>query len=253
MNDDCSLNPSEAVATDVSMSHGTPHRGGAPIPAYLRETYWWAYLHPRGVRVFERDWLVNLILWGTIHRLTRAVLDEIGTAPGLSVLQMACVYGRFSERLAGQLAASGGRLEMLDIAPIQLANARRKLKGRRNVRYHRMDASRLSLPSESYDATVLFFLLHEQPDAVRRRTLEQAIRVTRPGGKVIVVDYHGPSRFNPMRYLMHPVLNWLEPYALDLWRHPLKAFLPRGSEPSDTATRLYFGSLYQKTVLRIPG
>ena len=23
------------------------------VPAYLRETYWWAYLHPRAVKIFE--------------------------------------------------------------------------------------------------------------------------------------------------------------------------------------------------------
>jgi len=31
------------------------------IPAYLQETYWWAYVHPKAVRFFERQWLVNLI------------------------------------------------------------------------------------------------------------------------------------------------------------------------------------------------
>jgi len=34
------------------------------VPAYLNETYWWAYVHPNAVRLFERQWLVNLILWG---------------------------------------------------------------------------------------------------------------------------------------------------------------------------------------------
>ena len=33
-----------------------------PIPDYLEKVYWWAYLHPKAVHVFERDWLVNLIL-----------------------------------------------------------------------------------------------------------------------------------------------------------------------------------------------
>ncbi|MBF0613390.1 MAG: hypothetical protein HQL55_19930, partial [Magnetococcales bacterium] len=29
-----------------------------PLPNYLEETYWWAYIHPKGVRFFERQWLV---------------------------------------------------------------------------------------------------------------------------------------------------------------------------------------------------
>ena len=32
---------------------------------YLQESYWWAYMHPKRMRVFDRQWLVNLILWGS--------------------------------------------------------------------------------------------------------------------------------------------------------------------------------------------
>ena len=39
------------------------------VPAYLEQTYWWAYVHPRAVRWFEREWLVNLILFGNYGRL----------------------------------------------------------------------------------------------------------------------------------------------------------------------------------------
>ena len=42
------------------------------IPAYLEQTYWWAYVHPWAVRVFEREWLVNMILWGNYARLRDA-------------------------------------------------------------------------------------------------------------------------------------------------------------------------------------
>jgi hypothetical protein len=38
------------------------------VPQYLQAHYWWAYVHPRAVHVFERQWLVNLILWGNYKR-----------------------------------------------------------------------------------------------------------------------------------------------------------------------------------------
>ena len=47
-----------------------------PMPLYLEQTYWWAYVHPNAVRVFERQWLVNLILWGNYSRLRDAALRE---------------------------------------------------------------------------------------------------------------------------------------------------------------------------------
>jgi hypothetical protein len=53
------------------------------VPYYLNAHYWWAYIHPRAVQLFERQWLVNLILWGNYARLRDAVLDEMGDSlPG---------------------------------------------------------------------------------------------------------------------------------------------------------------------------
>ena len=41
----------------------------AAVPAYLSDTYWWAYIHPSAVNIFERQWLVNAILWGNFAKL----------------------------------------------------------------------------------------------------------------------------------------------------------------------------------------
>ncbi len=47
-------------------------------PHYLTAHYWWAYVHPRAVWLFERQWLVNLILWGNYARLRNAAMAELG-------------------------------------------------------------------------------------------------------------------------------------------------------------------------------
>jgi ubiquinone/menaquinone biosynthesis C-methylase UbiE len=222
-----------------------------PIPDYLQETYWLAYLHPKALHFFEREWMVNLILWGNMRRLTQAVLSDMRLRPNSRVLQVACVYGEFSSLLAEHLADSGSRLDLLDVAPIQLKNAREKLSAHKNVQFHHQDSSAMSLPAASFDQTVVFFLLHEQPEDVRRKTIAEAIRVTRPGGKVIFVDYHGPRRSNPFRYVMKFVLKWLEPFAMDLWRQELPAFMPDSVRPEQLQTEFYFGGLYQKVVLTV--
>jgi ubiquinone/menaquinone biosynthesis C-methylase UbiE len=222
-----------------------------PIPDYLQDTYWWAYLHPKALRFFEREWVVNLILWGNMRRLTQAVLQEMTVQPSSRVLQVACVYGEFSNLLAGHLGKTDSHLDLVDVAPIQLKNARAKLGGNSNVSYHHQDSSAMTFPSGQFDQTVVFFLLHEQPEEVRRKTVEEAIRVTRPGGKVIFVDYHGPKRRNPFRYVMKPVLTWLEPFAMDLWRRPLPAFMPKSVRAEQLTSETYFGGLYQKVVLTV--
>jgi len=221
------------------------------IPDYLQDTYWWAYVHPKSVWVFEREWLVNLILWGNMHKLTRAVLDDLSLQPHSNVLQVACVYGDFSNRLASHLGQTQSRLNVVDVAPIQISNIEKKLAAHDNVAIHHQDSTCMAFPNDSFDETVVFFLLHEQPDEARRKTVAESIRVTRPGGRVIFVDYHGPKRSNPMRYVMKPILTLLEPFAMDLWREELPAFMPAEIKPDQLSSDFYFGGLYQKVVLNV--
>lgn len=219
------------------------------IPDYLQDTYWWAYLHPRSFWFFEREWVVNLILWGNMKKLTNAVLEDMDLEPHSSVLQVACVYGDFSNRLASHLEATQSRLSVVDVAPIQIRNIEKKLQRHNNISVYHQDSTGMSFPNDSFAQTVVFFLLHEQPEDARRKTIAEAIRVTRPGGRVVFVDYHGPRRFNPMRYIMKPILATLEPYAMDLWREELPVFMPAEIKPEQISSCFYFGGLYQKVVL----
>ena len=219
-----------------------------PVPEYLEETYWWAYVHPWAVRVFERGWLVNLILLGNYPRLRDAALAEIGCQPHARTLQIACVYGDLTVRLSEQLA-DDATLDVVDVMPIQLHNLQRKLPaGTKACLLHR-DSTALGVADATYDRVLVFFLLHEQPLAVRRRTVAEAVRVTKPGGKIVLVDYHRPHGWHPLRPAMRAVLKRLEPFALDLWATELEAYLPQGTAVADLHKQTYFGGLYQKVVL----
>lgn len=218
----------------------------AAIPAYLHETYWWAYVHPKAVRLFERQWLVNLILWGNFAKLRDAALAELGgTLPGRS-LQVACVYGDFTPRLAERVPADGS-LDVVDVLPIQLANLRRKLAPAARVNLINRDAADLGFADGSYDRVVLFFLLHEMPLDVRRRTLAEAMRVLKPGGQLVIVDYDRPAFWHPLRAVMKWILRTFEPFAMDLWRHEVTEWLPAGARALRKET--FYGGLYQKLVL----
>ena len=93
----------DAIAAPASFP--LPQRTVLPIPRYLEQVYWWAYVHPKAVHLFERDWLVNAILFGNYGRLRDAALAELGeTVPGRT-LQVACVYGNLTPRLRDRLTA----------------------------------------------------------------------------------------------------------------------------------------------------
>ena len=212
------------------------------IPGYLAQIYWWAYVHPRAVRLFERQWLVNLILWGNFGRLRDAALDALGDRLEGRTLQIACVYGDLTDRLRARLT-TGASLDVVDILRVQLDNLARKLPGDPRVGLIQGDSAALDMPSASYDRALVLILLHEQPEEVRRRTLAEALRVLKPGGRLVIVDYHRPEAMNPLYWPMLAILRTLEPFALDLWRHELANWLPCAAKQGEKRT--FFGRLYQ--------
>ena len=219
-----------------------------PIPRYLEQVYWWAYVHPNAVQLFEREWLVNLILFGNYGRLRDAALDDFGETVTGKTLQVACAYGNLTTRLHQRLAPDAS-LDVVDILPIQLLNLAKKLPADERVALLQGDSSSLACPDASYDQALLFFLLHEQPEAVRRATLAEAMRVVRPGGRIVIIDYHLPVPWHPLRLLMTGVFRKLEPYAMDLWQNEIEAFMPRHAKPASITKKTYYGGLYQKLVL----
>lgn len=219
----------------------------AAIPAYLHETYWWAYVHPKAVRLFERQWLVNLILWGNFAKLRDAALAELGESLPGKTLQVACVYGDFTPRLAERLATDA-TLDVVDVLPIQLANLSSKLAPAACVNLINRDAADLGFEDHAYDRVVLFFLLHEMPLEVRKRTLAEAARVLKPGGQLVIVDYHRPHALHPLRSVMKWILRTFEPFAMDLWRHEVSEWLP---ERVVIRKETFYGDLYQKLVITV--
>lgn len=241
-----------AAAGVLSLAGGafveSPPDQSIKAPHYLSAHYWWAYVHPRAIWLFERQWLVNLILWGNYARLRDAAMAELGEVVAGTTLQVACAYGDLTSALIGRVAAGGGRLDIVDVLPMQLENLRRKLPGGVPARLLAMDSADLDLPDASYDQVLLFFLLHEQPRLHRERTLSEAFRVVRPGGKIVIVDYALPRWWHPLRYLWRPLLAALEPFALDLWHHEIARWLPPAARIG-WRKQSYFGGLYQKVVI----
>ncbi|RAI44195.1 rhodoquinone biosynthesis methyltransferase RquA [Rhodoplanes roseus] len=219
------------------------------IPPYLDVHYWWAYVHPNAVRVFERQWLANLILWGNYARLRDAALDLMGERLPGRTLQVACAYGDLTPHLCSRVSAADGTLDIVDVLPVQLDNVRRKLPADAPARLVETDSSALPLDDASYDRVLLFFLLHEQPESWRRQTLAEAVRVLKPGGRVVIVDYARPVWWNPLRYVFAPVLAALEPFALDLWRNDITRWIPNLPDDRKIERRSYFGGLYQAIVI----
>lgn len=192
------------------------------LPDYLVRHYGWAYLNPLAVRIFDHQALINAILFGQYNRIMDQTLALIEPESAGRTLQLAAVYGRLIPILASRIP----NLHLIDVSPIQLRAARRKLAtAGLEATMCVMNVEELDYEDNSFDTAIMFLLLHELPPESRRKALREAVRVLRPGGRLVIAEYgaygdrHWLHRFRPMRLL----LEWVEPFLGGFWREDLPA------------------------------
>ncbi len=65
-----------------------------------------------------------------------------------------------------------------------------------------------------------------------------------------MVDYHKPiSDLNPFKYIMRPILTYLEPFAIDLWNESVEDYILELDGNVAMHKETHFGGLYQKIVV----
>jgi len=212
------------------------------IPDYLKETYHWAYIDPVIVPWLDRGLIVWTILWGNSGRLMRAAFKEI--EPGGNVLQAAYVYGDFSPSLARHVGPKG-RLDVIDIVPLQVDNCRTRLKGLNQASARLADAAEPG--GGPYDAVCCYFLLHEIPRDKKIDVVRGLLDRVAPGGKAVFMDYHKPARLHLLKGVMNLIWRKFEPFTIDLTETEIETFADAGSAfPWSKET--FFGGLYQIVV-----
>jgi ubiquinone/menaquinone biosynthesis C-methylase UbiE len=200
------------------------HAPAEDLPDYLVRHYDWAYLWPISVWFFDHQPIINAILFGQYRAITRETLRLLDAPRAGRTLQIAGVYGELTAKLARHIAD----LHLVDVAPVQLRAAQRKLAAiGKTARIERMNAESLRYPDATFDTALMFLLLHELPRVARLRSLREAIRVVRPGGRLVIAEYgevrkrHFFHRFAPMRW----ILTWAEPFLGGFWSEDLNEVL----------------------------
>jgi len=118
-----------------------------------------------------------------------SLLEEIiGLArpgPDERWLEAACGPGIISRRLAPLVSEVHG----VDATPamIQVAEREARREHLSNLSFQLGDATRLAAEPASYDGFIARFALHHIP--VPARLFEEAFRVVRPGGRVVMIDH----------------------------------------------------------------
>jgi len=140
-------------------------------------------------RIARRYDLVNTVLSaGTDGGWRRRAARATGLKAGGSALDVACGSGKLTAQLA-RIAGPGGSVVGLDFSPQMLEVARREHPG---VEFEDGDALNLPFDDATFDAATIAFGLRNLADPVRG--LREMLRVVKPGGRAVVLEFVRPPR-----------------------------------------------------------
>lgn len=178
------------------------------------------------------------------NAFARRALDRLNLAPGASLLDVAAGSG------GAALMAASHNIDVLaiDASPGMVSRIRERAAATAagpRLRAMVMDGQALSLPDASFDAAISTFGVILFPDAPAG--MREMARVLRPGGRVAIVAWTEPQRYEAATRLIDAIAAVRGP-------QPLPATMPaqlRFREEAEFRTLLRAGNLKVEEIVRV--
>jgi len=124
-----------------------------------------------------------------LDRNASQMLSEVGICKGQAVLDFGCGLGTYTIP-AAELVGTKGRVYALDVSRKAFDKMQKKAerKGLRNIVRIDSDSEKMPLEDETVDVMMLIDVLQEIED--RDALFDEACRILKPGGIVIVYPMH---------------------------------------------------------------
>jgi ubiquinone/menaquinone biosynthesis C-methylase UbiE/DNA-binding transcriptional ArsR family regulator len=152
-----------------------------------------------------------------------AIRAALADKPIRSLLDLGTGTGRMLELFGPDIQRGLGLDMSLDM--LALARARLDRAGLRHCSVRQGDIYDLALPKDSFDVVIIHQVLHFLDDGAR--AIEEAARVLRPSGRLLVVDF-APHDLEFLRdehahrrlgFAAETVSGWMSAAGLDVMRH----------------------------------
>ena len=167
-------------------------------------------LEPLQAQTRLRD-AIHAVVEPLLSDSIREVLD-LGCSVGVSTQALAC----WLNARADQRGLNRPRLIGLDLSPEMLAVARVRDRDSLISEWRHAAAEHTALASESIDFISLQFVCHELPKSATREVLQEAARLLKPGGVLLMVDQDPASSvLQRLPAAVATLLKSTEPYIED--------------------------------------
>jgi ubiquinone/menaquinone biosynthesis C-methylase UbiE len=164
--------------------------------------------------------------FGGEGRIRGAIMELVGLREGERVLEVGCGTGTVTLLAAGKVGPAGEAVG-IDPVPEMLGRARAK-DAPRQARFLEGEGTPLPFPDGHFDAVIFFLVLHEMVHQDRIQALREAVRVLKPGGRLLVGELARP-RSAAGRVLLAGLLVVEEQEAGDFLRRGLKSVIAEGT------------------------
>ena len=120
-------------------------------------------------------------------RVRNQVVDFAGAGKDSTILDVATGTGQ----QAFAFAKRGHNVIGVDLTDSMLEIARKNNKAG-FVKFEIADATDLRFEENSFDVSCISFALHDMPPNIREKVLREMVRVTKPNGIIVIVEYDLP-------------------------------------------------------------
>ena len=162
--------------------HSAPHAPHAPA-TQGRLIRWAKYYDP----------FVSVFTLGHRRQLRRATVELAGIQPGERVLEVGCGTGDVA-LAARERAGASGAAYGIDPSAEMIAVARDKAaRAGLAVDFQVGVIEALAFPDASFDVVLSSLMMHHLPGDLKQRGLVEIVRVLKPGGRLLIVDFKRPT------------------------------------------------------------